>query len=515
MNKLTIFFLGIGGISMSALANLHLSWGHTIHGSDAIENAQTLALRELGATIYIGHASTNIPHNCNLVIINGAIQDNTPELVYAKRQGIPIVDRSMVLAKVSRQYDNVIAVAGTHGKSTTTAMIAQIFKAAKKRPTIHNGALINNQNPLCNLEIGEKEFFITEACEFKQSFLTLKPTTAIITNINPDHMDCYKDTDELVTAFTKFALKSQTLIFNPLCKNSEKIKTRLTSIIETTNSPNKYNKIATSYTATDILEYKAGHYSFTTANMKIKLGVPGYHNIHNALLAIATAKEYNITNKDIVYGLKNFYGIARRFEIIGTKRPSNIAVVIDYAHHPEEIKTTIKTATSLYKNPLYIFQPHTYSRTKILFKEFASALEQCKVQNNLGNLILFKTYAAREKVIKGATAKNLAIALNSRYFATETTLLCHLDKILINEQKHLTVHFSRDPSTNDLAIIPRLEQKHLTVRFSRDSSTKNLTIIPRLKKKTPVYDAFIFVGAGNIDQIAQNFLKQEPCSVHV
>ena len=441
MKQTTFFFLGIGGISMSALANLMLYEGHIVYGSDTTENTQIIALRELGAIIHIGHATTNIPQHCNIIITNAAIPDNTPELVFARQHNITIIDRSKFLAKISRQYDNIIAVAGTHGKSTTTAMIGEIFKVSKKRPTVHNGALRDTQNPLSNLEIGEKEFFITEACEFKKSFLTLNPTTAVITNINPDHMDCYDDMTDLLESFAKFSSQSKNTIFNPSCQNSQTIKSNLSS-----SSANTFF-LQENYSATDIKEYMPGYFSFTTAKLKIKLAIPGYHNIQNALLAIATAKQYKILNRDITYALNKFRGIARRFETIGQIQDTKI--IIDYAHHPKEIETTIKTTNSLFKNPLYIFQPHTYSRTKTLFSDFVNIFKSTQTDP----VILYKTYAAREKVIKGATAKDIAIALDSKYFATELALINHIKKLL-----------------------------HL-------------------------HDSIIFIGAGNIDQVANNLLK--------
>jgi len=363
-------FVGIGGISMSGLAAILRKEGHVVSGSDPSQNSQTDALCKLGCRIFHKHHAGNITSCMNYVVINGAISDDNPELVRARELGICIIGREKLLAQISQRYKKVIAVAGTSGKSTTTAMIGAIFKHAGLDPTIHNGAAPVGGEGL-GIDIGGNDFFITEACEFKRSFLTLKPHVAVITNINLDHLDCYKNRGELVAVFDEFASKADFVV-----KATDPI---------------------------DVVEYQPGKYEFDG----IRLGVVGLHNVQNARAAITVAQYFGISTNVIKKALESFKGISRRFERLGCLGVCDI--ITDYAHHPQEIATTIKTAKSLYERPLIIFQPHTYSRTLGLFNEFVDVFANTEV-------VFYKTYSAREKPIKGGRASDIARSLDREYF---------------------------------------------------------------------------------------------------
>lgn len=407
---------------MSALALILHKRGVQVSGSDAQENPQVRELQRRGIRVNIGHREKNLSkshtaENCR-IIINGAIADSNPELSEARKRDLEIVDRATLLAEIASTYKNVIAIAGTHGKSTTTAMIGTIFKFAGTNPTIHNGATSNQSQNLSNLSLGGDEYFITEACEFKRSFLTLRPTTAVITNISPDHMDCYKDVHELNGAFDQFAQQSGKTIH------------------------------ARDLVAENIVEYAPSKYSFDFMDMKIELNVVGRHNVDNAMAAVSVALEHEIDKDTIVSALKSFGGIMRRFETLGNieGRRWSCDIISDYAHHPNEIATTIATAERLYKKYLIIFQPHTYTRTKFLHADFVELLRNV-------DIVFYKTYSAREKPIKGARAKDLARHLDKPYFSTK---------------------FALRRAVRDIA-------EH--------------------------YDAIIFTGAGDIDAIARSIIK--------
>lgn len=348
---------------MSALAAIMLSYGHKISGSDLTANDQTRMLETLGVKIYIGHRKRNSVGS-DLIVINGAIQDKNPEL----SNKIPIITREQLLAEIESTYPIRIAVAGTHGKSTTTAMIADILIGAGLNPTVHNGAVMQPRNS--NFYLGGNQIFLTEACEFKRSFLTLNPTIAVITNIDYDHVDCYKDLEDIKDAFSEFARKANTVIKTDKCPP-----------------------------------------------INFKLRIPGAHNYENARAAAHTGRALGISEHVIQTALENFRGIDRRFQKIGEK------LIADYAHHPTEIVTTIQTAKSLYDRFLIIFQPHTYTRTLTLFDDFVKVLSTCECA-------FYKTYAARELPILGGRAKDIAIAIGAKYIATPAALRNYIKKMV-------------------------------------------------------------------------------------
>lgn len=411
------FFVGIGGVSMSALAKLLLKQGKQVAGSDAVESANTRELSELGVPIYIGHSVTNLQHEpVQYLVINGAITDDNPELRYAKQHGIKIIYRENLLAQIARHYQQVIAVAGCHGKSSTTAMIGSIFQQSGRQPTIHNGA----QN---NLRIGNKEWFITEACEFRKSFLKLKPTVAVITNVDADHLDCYQDLDEIKQCFAQFASQSDIVIKNANDANSIHLVGKQRTIT--------YGLTSGDVHAKNIISLIGGGYAFEiVVNPKVfgtiyqiprfEVHVPGIHNVSNALAALTCALVHQIDLRSIRQAIAQYRGIARRFQYFA--KLGKTPIILDYAHHPREILTTIQSARSLFGKFLLIFQPHTYTRTLALWDDFV------KVLSTVPHLVIYKTFAARGKTIVGGRALDLSRRIRVKYLATTETLSEYLQE---------------------------------------------------------------------------------------
>jgi UDP-N-acetylmuramate--alanine ligase len=404
-----IHFIGIGGISMSGLAQIVIHNGGIVTGSDISVNQETEKLSRLGATIYLEHNRDNITDDIALVVHTSAVGEDNPEMHKARELDIPIMERAEFLGLVAREYDKVIAIAGTHGKTTTTAMIAEIFENAGLHPTIHLGGESIGLGG--NTIIGENKYLIVEACEYKESFRFLRPYLGIITNIETDHLDYYKDYADIRTAFLRFASNSRHLI----SLDSDNIS---------------HEHIETVYG-----DWKASHIHFMGDGYNFnvfykgkfwntfRLNMLGEHNIFNALFAIATAHFCGIKKSVIEEALSGFKGVERRYECIHTYN-SGCRVIIDYAHHPTELDASIKGLQGVYSSVLYVFQPHTYSRTIGLFNEFTGILR------GLPNIVMFATYPAREKLIAGGTAMDLYLALNTqnkKYFDNTEDLLHFFD----------------------------------------------------------------------------------------
>lgn len=411
------FFIGIGGVSMSALAKLLKKDGHYVAGSDAVESSNTKELSALGITVYIGHESKNLEQeNVNYLVLNGAIADDNPELLLAKQRKIKIIYRETLLAQIAQQYQNLVAIAGCHGKSSTTAMTGLIFRLSGQRPTIHNGVQDN-------LYFGDRKWFISEACEFRKSFLKLKPHIAIITNVDADHLDCYRNLDEIKSCFSQFAGQSDILIKNAEDLNSIQLHGRQKTVT--------FGLKVGDVHATNIRLLDGGGYSFEIViNPKVfgtfyslpcfRIYVPGIHNVLNALGAITCGLVCHIDMISIQNSLARYRGIARRFEQFA--KIGSTPIILDYAHHPREIATTIETAQNLYHKYLLVFQPHTYTRTISLWSDFIDAL------GRVPNLVLYKTFAARGKTIVGGRALDLSRELNVKYITNPKTLANYLHK---------------------------------------------------------------------------------------
>lgn len=412
-----IHFIGIGGISMSGLAEILLKEGFTISGSDSKESSITEHLQSLGAIINIGQKASNITDNIDLVVYTAAIHKDNPEYAQAVRVNKPMMTRAQLLGDIMTNYNTSVAISGTHGKTTTTSMLTYIFLAAKKDPTISVGGILDAIGG--NIRVGNSQYFVTEACEYTNSFLSFNPQISIILNVEEDHLDFFSGIDDIINSFTKFAQKlpeNGTLAINGDMDSFNRITNSLSCNIVTfgLNPTNKY-------TATDITYDELGnvHYSLTVDKKvigRIDLQVNGQHNIMNSLAAIAIAMELDIDIELIKSGLLAFTGTKRRFEYKGELE--GFKIFDDYAHHPTEIKATLTAANRYPHSQLWcVFQPHTYSRTKAFLHQFAQSLSLAD------NIILTDIYAAREVDTGEISSKDLMKEIekynkNVVYFST-------------------------------------------------------------------------------------------------
>lgn len=416
-----VHMIGIGGISMSGIAEILLSMGYTVTGSDSHLSEITERLEKNNIKVYNGQRAENVI-GAGIVVYTAAIKPDNPELSKARELNIPTIERSEFLGELTKLYSETIAISGTHGKSTTTSMISLIFMEALKDPTIQVGADLKQLNGT-NYRIGNSPYFIVEACEYVESFLKFSPKTAIILNIEEDHLDYYRDINHIKSAFYKFAElvpEDGKIIINADNQNCNEIIEKMKSKVITFGIKNE----RANWTAKNIHLNANGHYSFTATSdslsIDITLSVFGMHNVYNALAAVATASLYNIEPFIIQKALADFTGAHRRFEYTGTF--NNAQVYDDYAHHPTEIKATIEAAKNLPHNKLWvIFQPHTYSRTSTLFDEFANAFK------DTDEVILADIYAAREIDTGVVSSQKLALAINE--ISNNCTYLGSFDKI--------------------------------------------------------------------------------------
>ena len=412
-----IHFMGIGGISMSGLAEVLLERGFTITGSDMKASPITQKLEAHGASIIYGQKAENITDDMNLVVYTAAIHPDNPEFQAVIAKNIPHMDRAELLGQMMSNYGNSIAVSGTHGKTTTTSMLSLIMLEGKCDPTISVGGILKDIDG--NIRVGRSENFITEACEYTNSFLKFNPRIEIILNVEADHLDFFKDLDDIRHSFRLFSEKlneNGVLIINSDIPNynyfteNHACKVLTYGFNETDN-----------YTAKNITfnEMACGSYDLYINGQfadRIDLSVTGMHNVSNSLSAIATAMELAIPMADIKAGLLKFKGTDRRFEYKG--QINGITVIDDYAHHPTEIEATLTAAKNYPHNQVWcIFQPHTYTRTKSLLHEFAQSLTLAD------RVIIADIYAAREADPGDIHSKDLqaaiqALGTHADYFAT-------------------------------------------------------------------------------------------------
>lgn len=384
-----VHFIGIGGVSMSGLAAVLLNAGYKVSGSDSKESDILNTLKSHGAEIYIGHAADNIK-DVDLVVYTAAIPCDNPELVKAKNENIQLMDRAEFLGQIMKGHKYNVAVAGTHGKTTTTSMVSHIALSANLDPTILVGGNLDIIGG--NFKVGNSEYFITEACEYKQSFLRFFPYVGIILNIDADHLDFYRDLDHIKETFKEFINiipKDGYAIVNIDDKN----------VRDVLDNPRcnvlAYGIEQGDVTAKNLVCDEKGAYTFDAYHKDkclgtISLSVPGLHNVSNALSAVCLGLIFNIPFDKVQDGLLAFHGAHKRFEYKGVK--DGITVIDDYAHHPVEIKATLSTAKKIKHNKVYcVFQPHTYTRTKTLFDDFTTCF------NDADELVLMDIYAAREK----------------------------------------------------------------------------------------------------------------------
>lgn len=398
---LHIHFIGIGGISMSGLAEILLEEDFIISGSDAKESPLTKTLEERGARIYYGQRASNIEDSVQVVVYTAAIHPDNPEFACAVSKGIPMLTRAQLLGQIMRNYETPIAVSGTHGKTTTTSMISHILLSGDCDPTISVGGILPAIGG--NIRVGQSETFLTEACEYTNSFLSFFPKISVILNMDADHLDFFKDIDDIRHSFRKFAEllpADGTLIINADTPAYEDIIRDLPCQVITYGLEH-----TAEYTAADISYDEFGHGTFTACRNGKPVGtyslkVPGIHNVSNALASIAVGQLLALPEAVIKEGLDSFHGTDRRFQHKGDV--AGVTIIDDYAHHPTEIEATLHAAKNYpHKTTWCVFQPHTYTRTKALLPEFAKALTLAD------HVVLADIYAARETDNLGISSEDL------------------------------------------------------------------------------------------------------------
>ena len=407
-NPIHIHFIGIGGISMSGLAKILLSEGFTVSGSDAHSSALTDELIGDGCIVSVPQSAGNITNDIDLVVYTAAIHPDNPEFKAAKEAGLPMLTRAELLGQIMTIYKNAINIAGTHGKTTTTSMVSEILLAANMDPTISVGGILNSIGG--NTRVGGNKYFVAEACEYTNSFLSFNPTMNIILNVKEDHLDFFKDINDIRRSFRKFAgntLADGATIINGEIADHQELTDGLPQQIITYGFDDSCEYYADNLTYDD----KACP-SFTAMHNKeaiceIKLAVPGRHNAGNAMAAIALACTMGISTDAIIRGLDAFHGANRRFQYKGTV--DGVTIIDDYAHHPTEIRATLTAAQKYpHKRLVLVFQPHTYSRTKAFLDDFAEVLSMADV------IVLADIFAAREQNTFGVSSKDILERLTAK-----------------------------------------------------------------------------------------------------
>ncbi len=408
-----IHFIGIGGAGMCGIAEVLLNQGYAISGSDIKASVTTERLSELGVNVFIGHMAENI-RGASVVVRSTAVAENNPEIIAAKKNRVPIVRRAEMLAELMR-YRHGIAVAGTHGKTTTTSLIASLLAAANMDPTFVIGGLLNSAGT--NAQLGESRYLVAEADESDASFLHLQPMVAVVTNIDADHLETYGgDFEKLKLTFLEFLHNLPFYGFAIVCGDDPVVQEILPSISRSvvTYGFNEEND----YCAYDI-QQQGQRISFKVRrkdiddDLSLTLAMPGLHNVLNATAAIAVATDEGVDDSAIQKGLSNFQGVGRRFQIYGEYAlpdGGGAMLVDDYGHHPREVLATIKAVRNGWpeRRLIMIYQPHRYTRTRDLFDDFVDVLSE------VDKLVLLEVYAAGEQKIVGADGRSLARSIRNR-----------------------------------------------------------------------------------------------------
>ena len=405
--------VGIGGVSMSPLAEVLHGAGVTITGSDMHDSETVEHLRSLGIPVVIGHRGESV-QGAGCVIRTAAVHDDNPEIAAARAAGIPVFERAEAWGAIMRHYQNALCVAGTHGKTTTTSMCTQIFLAAQRDPTVMIGGTLPALG--AGHRVGKGDTIILESCEYCNSFLSFFPTVAVILNVDADHLDFFKDLEDVKHSFRRFAQlipKDGLLIINGAIPRLSEITDGLSCRVATFGSSPEND-----YFFTDIAHDDTARASFVLhfhgKELPVRLGVPGEHNIANAAAALALADHLDLDMERAAESLHGFTGTDRRFEYKGELH--GVTIIDDYAHHPTEIEATLKAAANYPHRTLWcVFQPHTYSRTKAFFHDFARAL------SHADHVILADIYAARETDTLGVSSALLCqeirnLGTDCRYF---------------------------------------------------------------------------------------------------
>ena len=401
-------FIGIGGISMSGLAEILLDRNFTVSGSDRAPSDLTRHLESMGAKIFYPQAAENVDPSFDFFVYTAAIHPDNPEFIAAKATGKPMLTRAELLGQIMDHFKNSIAVSGTHGKTTTTSMISQVLLEAFTDPTISVGGIFPPIHS--NVRVGQSDVFITEACEYTDSFLSFFPKYSIILNIDAEHLDYFKTLENERKSFHKFATntaKDGYLFINGEIPNTAEITEGLECTVVSFGLSNQFD-----YYAKDITFNELGYPAFTPVAFgqeldPVQLHVPGKHNVVNALSAIALLRAMGISYEHIVSGLAKFSGADRRFQYKG-KLENGTVIIDDYAHHPTEIAASLNAALHYpHKRIIVCFQPHTYTRTKAFLQDFIKSLSIADV------IVLADIYAAREQDIYGVSSQDIKDGLDA------------------------------------------------------------------------------------------------------
>ncbi|MBQ5436799.1 MAG: UDP-N-acetylmuramate--L-alanine ligase [Firmicutes bacterium] len=401
--------IGVGGIGLSGIAFILRSRGYKVSGSDIKESSVTEQLKAAGVQVFIGHDAANLG-DTDLVVFSAAVSMENPEITEAKKRGIPVISRAQALGCIMADYKTSLAISGTHGKTTTTSMVSLILENAKLSPTILVGGILSEFKG--NVKVGNSEYFVTEACEYMDSFLELRPWAEIILNIDSDHLDYFKDINHIARSFSTFAntVPENGLIVaydsNPFVKS---VVSGLKCRVVTFGFNETSSFYAKNISFNELGQTRYDLYTQDGFVRTIQLAIPGEHNVANSLAAIAACSNLGVDMDTITSTLERFTGTQRRFDIIG-KTGEGVVVVDDYAHHPTEIKATLSAAKNLPHNKVWcLFQPHTYTRTNALFEQFADAFGDADV------VILAEIYAAREKNIYKLSSRSLMNEIKARH----------------------------------------------------------------------------------------------------
>ncbi len=422
---------------MSGIAELLLNLDFTITGSDLLSSQNVKRLESKGVNIFIGHSAENIK-NTDVVVYSSAVKQDNIEIVTAKKRNIPVIRRAEMLAQLISLKQTSIAVGGTHGKTTTSSMVGILLEGSNFDPTLVVGGLVSNLNS--NVKLGHGDIIVVEADEYDRSFLALNPTIAIITNLEMEHTDCYENIEELENAFLQFCNSVPFYGEIIICADSEPLMKLLKNI----------KKPIITYGTVSSADFRADNIIFNQNSSeydlfykekrlgKIKINVPGRHNVLNSLAAISLGLELGVSIDVLKTSIKNYNGVRRRFDI--KKNTSQIMVVDDYAHHPTEVKATIDAARTGWKKEIVVvFQPHLFTRTRDFYKEFASSLF------NSDHLIITDIYPAREKPIKNISSKLIIDELvsmghkNILYINDLSKLNSTLDGLNLNNHMVITM----------------------------------------------------------------------------
>ena len=432
-----VHFVGIGGIGISGIAELLLNLGFSISGSDLNDSEIIRNLRSKGAMIFEGHHAKNLG-DCEVLVYSSAVPEDNPELIAAREKKVPIIKRAEMLGELIALKQTSIGVGGTHGKTSTSSMIGALLSHAQLDPTLVVGGLVKNIDT--NSQLGSGDLIVVEADEYDKSFLQLKPTISVITNIEQEHMDCYDDLEDLHNSFAQFANAVPFYGVVLACLDSSgvqdiipKIKRPVITYGLTSQADISAKNIQSKESKTTYSLYKQNQKCG-----KVTLNVPGKHNVLNSLAAAAIGFEMGLDAKTIIDGIGSYGGVRRRFEIKGIA--GDVMVVDDYAHHPTEVSATLQAARGGWdRRIIAVFQPHLFSRTKSFYKEFAAAFMDSDV------LIVTDIYPAREKPIKGITGKLVFNAArstghkNAHYIPDLKDLQTTLDGIIQENDMVITI----------------------------------------------------------------------------